>query len=412
MIEYAEWAVVAVLAIALSGHALAADEEAAETEAAAEEAPAPLPQMDDALRARLQKVVVVAGAYEAQQAVTGSYQQQREGGLAGARRGGQIGQIGVVRDIYGVPVGYGMRIRLLEIAGQLFGGANGLTEAEMQRFRDGLTRELANNAEAQLNDDSLATDVFWRVREAPGVQPKILNADKQVPADTDAVIHVGLTGMTIAVDEDRATITTHGLVTVEDSATGKVAYQSNVSYADTDTLKGWSANDYAAWHSYAIYAKHYLAAEIGALLYERKEVPLALQPAPSDGVKADKKDAWRAETRTATPTLAWQLDDSTAGEGFELTGYDIEIFDASRRVFGDSGVTASQYTLPVPLEACKTYHWSVRPHYRVDGKPYVGEWMRREGGQLTANGSAGVQASAATSFLYDFPAIEMHCRLR
>ncbi len=64
----------------------------------------------------------------------------------------------------------------------------------------------------------------------------------------------------------------------------------------------------------------------------------------------------------------------------------------------------------MPLEACKTYRWSVRPSYhRADGR-INGEWMRRPVAAGKGNGNVGRAISEAHAYIQDFASFEVDCK--
>ena len=401
-------AFLASLLIVVPSTAWPDDDSETAAEPAVSEQTVPLPRMGDAERAAAEHIVVLPGTYEPIREVTGSYDRQTDGLVGGIQKGRQLGRI--VYDIYGIPVGY--QIPILSTLGGIFGGAKGLSEEEVQKFRDRLTRDLANQADLQLNDDALASDVFWRIRNQPALKPKILNRGSEIPAQTDTVLHVGLIGLTIAVEEDRATLATAAVATVSNAKSGQKLYQIDAFYKDTDVLKDWVDNDYAAWRSYAVYARHQLGLEIAANLFERGDAQLRLEPVDTPDFKPDKKDPWRSTTKKRQPRLAW---DATPVEGVpqpDGVAFDVAVFDATQMVFAERGLTTNEFSLPVALEPCGDYRWSIRPVYRDGDRVYYGEWLRRNDGRDTENGLTGNNASVATAFLYDFPAFEVHCKAR
>jgi len=71
------------------------------------------------------------------------------------------------------------------------------------------------------------------------------------------------------------------------------------------------------------------------------------------------------------------------------------------------------------IDACKTYRWSVRPTYHVDGAIKYGEWMKiipdaetdteSETELEFENGIAGRRASVAPAYIQDFASLKIEC---
>ena len=114
---------------------------------------------------------------------------------------------------------------------------------------------------------------------------------------------------------------------------------------------------------------------------------------------------------TAATTWQWQLG------GTVNTGYDVEIYDNRRLVYAERRVPDPVHTLSYGIEACKSYRWSVRPTYRLDGQVRYGEWMRAKpqagADDVTAapsgNGNIGRKASQAPAYIQDFALLTIKC---
>jgi hypothetical protein len=66
----------------------------------------------------------------------------------------------------------------------------------------------------------------------------------------------------------------------------------------------------------------------------------------------------------------------------------------------------------MPLEACKSYRWSVRPTYVKDGRKFHGSWMRKGAQTAAGNGNVGRAVSVAHAYIQDFASLEVDCRAR
>ncbi len=367
--------------------------------------------MSEDYRASVTKIVVLPGATLAGAGVTGSYQRETLGLLDGIDHGRGVGSI--VKDIYGIPIG--LSIPILSLPGAIVGGVSGASKRAVQDFRDALTKDLSDSADVQLSDDALATDVFWRLRDVETLDPKIFATTTPIPDDTDALLYVSYSGSTIDVQEDEAVLTMSATASLTRRSDGMYLYERQVHYQDRDKLQNWTENNSAAWHDFAAYARHYLGREIAAQLYERVDVQSELRPRKTATVVPDKKDEWHAVSKTTTPTFAWDLnlesDESQALWVGELAAVDIayefEIYDQHQIIYGAKDIREPQFKLDLELEACKTYRWTVRPSFRIDGELRFGEWMRWD--EDSANGNDGKAAATASAYIYDFASLEIKC---
>jgi len=370
--------------------------------------------MAESLRASVERVVVLPTASPANSAVTGSYKNETDGLIGGMAKGSEIGR-GVGTDVGGIPVR--IPIPILTLPGALIGGVAGASKKEVQDFRDRLTKSLAEAASQPLSNDALASDVFWSLRNKPGLDSKVMTLTAPVPEDTDAILYVSLVNVAIDVQGDDAIITTTADATLRRLSDGTNLYEKEVQYQDRDTLGNWTENDNALWRDYANFARHYIGREISAEIFERVDLRHELRPTKSDGVKQVKKNEWHGVSRSPSPTLGWELsvhDDNAygtwPGEVDESDiFYDIEIYDMHRPVYSAKGVPEPRHRLTEELETCKTYRWSVRPSYHVDGDVKYGEWMRFEMDTDTGKGSIGIKASEAPAYIQDFALLDIRC---
>ena len=362
----------------------------------------------------LVKIVVLPGASPASGAVTGSYRKETDGLLDGVDSGREIGVFR--KDVGGIPISF--PIPILTIPGMIFGGLSGTIKREIQDFRDAMTESLAESAATPLTNDALATDVFWRLREVSGLKPKVFALTTPIPEDTDAILYVSFSDASIEVDDKTATIIFTATATLRRHSDGQHLYENQIYYQDSDTLGNWTENETAAWRDYANYARHYLGREIVAELFERVEVQQVLTPEETDTVSPVKKQEWQGVTKSRTPTLAWNL--GLAGDDQQVPwaktineadiSYDLEIYDKHQLIYSARKVEGQQHTVEVELDDCKTYRWTVRPSYPVDGARRFGEWMRSN--PDTANGNVGTAASEAAAYIYDFASLEIKCGRR
>ena len=371
--------------------------------------------MPEEVRSSLRKIVVLPIASPADQAVTGDYKNATKGFAGGMASGSEIGK-GIQTEVGGIPVG--IPFPILTMPGALVGGISGFTKREIQEFRDGLTRDLAEASSQPLTNDAIASDVFWGLKKVPTLEPKLIAPSTPVSEDTDAILYVSLSNITIDVQGKEAIITTSANATLRRLRDGSDVYIADVKYQDRDTLSNWNENDHALWHDYVNFAKHYLGREISAELFDRVELQLEIKPAKSATIKKVKKNDWVGISKTSTPTLAWELK-LLGGNDYgpwasEISAanisYDVEIYDMDRLVYAANRIPNASHTVVDELEPCKTYRWSVRPSYSLGADHRFGEWMRSNAGNDTGNGGTGKAASVAPAYIYDFASLEIKCR--
>lgn len=414
----AAWPAVAVVVAIVSGPVAYGQSGAAELSAAGDESVPVLPtHMSEALRASIDKVVIIGGASPARNDVTGSYEKATPGLVGGMDEGSRVGTIS--KDIGGVPIN--IPIPILSQAGMIVGGISGVTKREIQEFRDALTKDLAQAADQPLTSLALASDVYFALQKLHNLESRVFAQTTPVPEDTDAILYVNVTSLTIDVDGKDAVLTTSADATLRRLADGWDIFKTEARYQDRDTLGNWTGNDNALWRAYANFARHYLAREIAAEIFARVMLNHELRPRESDTVDRVKRNNWQGITRSTTPTLAWELTlqgGNSYGAWAESIDesdidYDVEIYDARSLVYAEPQVPDPSHTVLYELEPCKTYRWSVRPSYRVGNDVKYGEWMRfktNSGGDGdTGNGNIGRQASVAPAYTQDFAQLEVKC---
>ncbi len=375
-----------------------------------------LPQMPEEARRSVRKIVVLPMESPAGQAVTGDYRNETPGFGVGAAQGSEIGK-GIQTEVGGIPVG--IPFPILTLPGAIVGGVSGYTQREIQDFRDGLTRDLAEAASQPLSNDSIASDVFWGLRKVPGVESRLMAPTAAIPNDTDALLYISLRDVTIDVQGKEAIIITSADATLRRVSDGSDIYRTRVEYEDRDTLSNWNRDEHALWHDYVNFAKHYIGREISAELFHRMGLKHEIRPAKSKSIKKIKKNDWAGVSKSSTPTLAWELV-LDGGDPLALAGtmskadisYDVEIYDMDGPVYSARDIPTTSHAVLEDLEPCKTYRWSVRPSFRSAGDLKYGEWMRADAGEKTANGGKGIAASEAPAYIYDFASLEIKCRRR
>ena len=370
--------------------------------------------MSEALRSSVKKVVVLPGQSPVVQTTTGSYEKQTAGLAGGVEAGSRIGQ-GVGTEVG--PVSMRIPVPILTMPGALIGGITGKTQREIQEFRDALTDDLADSASQPLTNDALASDVFWSIRRLPSLDSKVLTPTAALPEDTDAVLYVGLSDITIDVQGNDAVITTSASATLRRKSDGEHLFESKAIYQDRDDLKNWTKNDKALWHEYANFARHYIGREISAQVFDRVDLKHELKPTADKTIKRVKKSDWHGVSRTLTPTLSWQLS-LLGGDAYGAwtdaideadIAYDVEIYDSRRLVYSARAVREPRHTVEEALDACTNYRWSVRPSYKIGGDLRFGAWMRRGSGTNRGQANIGRQASEAPAYTQDFALLNIKC---
>lgn len=365
-------------------------------------------------RTSIRKIVVLPGVLPSSGAVTGSYQKKTDGLIGGIDKGGEIGIFR--KEVGGIPIGF--PIPVLRQLGQLFGGVSGTIKRQTQEFRDSLTKDLAESTSSPLSNDALATDVFWRLRDVPGIEPKVFALTTPIPEDTDAILYVSFSDSSIFAEGNKATLVFSATAVLQRVSDGEHLYENVIHYRDTDTLTNWTKNDKAAWQNYANYARHYVGREIVAELFERVDVRQSLQPLPTDTVKNVKQEVWQSVTRSTRPTLAWQLQLDDGDEqlpwaksaNITEVSYELEIYDLQQLVYAQKGISTPSHTIANELQDCQTYRWTVRPAYRVGSAVRYGQWMRS--GVSPANGNNGSASAIAAAYIHDFAKLEVKCGRR
>jgi hypothetical protein len=374
------------------------------------------PHLSEEVRASVKKLIVLPGTGPIDEATTGSYEKQTAGLYGGAEKGSRAGR-GVGTEIG--PVSMRIPIPILTIPGAIVGGIAGKTQRAIQDFRDRLTEDLEKAENQSLSSDALASDVFWSLRRLPKLDSRIFALTTPIPEDTDAVLYVGIEGITIDVQEKDAVISTTATATLRRLSDGVHLYEEKVSYEDRDTLANWTANGNALWHSYANYARHYLGREISAKAFDRVNLKHELMPVESANVKRVKRNNWRGVSKSSTPTLAWELKLAGGDNYGEWTkeidpsriAYDVEIYDMQRLVYAAKDVPQASHMVEEELP-CKPLRWSVRPYYRVAEGRKFGEWMRLGPPGQNSKANVGRRASEAPAYIQDFATLTLKCKRR
>ncbi|MGI9271200.1 MAG: hypothetical protein ACR2QT_05450 [Woeseiaceae bacterium] len=367
--------------------------------------------MSEALRASIEKVVVVPGDSPAERAVAGDYQKPTDGLYGGLATGAGMGTVST--DIGPVIVNF--PIPILQLPGMIFGGLKGSTQREIQEFRDALVKDLVKAPSKPLSNEKIALDVYSDIRKLPDIDSNLFAPTTPIPEDADVVVYVSIKEIGINVEKNVAIITTTAKATVTRVSDETDIYGREVQYQDRDTLSNWTDNDNVVWRDYTNFARHYIGREFSSEVFHTVAVKHTLVPTKSGDVSVVKKNPWQGTSKKLSPTLAWdlalpghELDPAwVAGLGKSEILFDVEIYDLQRPVYSATGISASQHKVTAPLDACKSYKWSVRPSYQVEGETKYGIWMRAD--TADGNGNIGRKASAAPAFLQDFASLDIKC---
>ena len=370
----------------------------------------PLQQMPDEVRDAVSRIVILPTAGSSNESITGTYDQETLGLAGGMARGAEVGSVPV--EVGHVPIR--VPIPIVREIGMLVGAVTGARQRTIQDMRDRMVDDLAHAVDQPLSNIALATDVFWGLRETATVEPKLFAQTTPIPEDTDAILYVHLDQVTLNVQEDEVIVSTSAVARVQKYSDGSTLYRATAMYEDRDELKNWAKNDYALWRAYSEYARHYIARELTAILYDRVAVGHKLRPARHESIKPGPTGAWSGTTRQLTPTLAWDFELVGSAEATDgaTVAWDLEIYDELRPVYQALKLPATEHTLEVPLEACKTYRWSVRPTYAKGGVTKSGTWMRRKFAGTHGNGNSGRAISQAHAYVQDFAVLEVDCKAR
>ncbi len=390
-------AIVVTISIFAVGLALAADEKVLGQA---------VPHMSDSVRTSVSKIVILPSDGSSSESVKGTYDRTTDGVLGGMAAGAGIGTIPV--EVGPVPIG--IPIPILRELGMIAGAITGGADRKLQEFRDGLTEDLRDAVDQPLTNDSLANDVYWGLRRVGELQPKLFALTTPIPEDTEALLYVAITDLSINVQKNEAIISTTALTRLERYSDGSTLYRSEITYQDRDTLSNWTKNDAILWREYRNFARHYIGREISALLYERIGVNHDVVPGESDSIRVNKKDSWQGTTKTRTPTLIWQSDLDDSGIDPANITWDLEIYDRQRPIYSASRIRGLSHVPAVPLEACGDLYWTVRPTYSINGDTKVGRWMRKAPDGGASNGNVGRSISTAHAYLQDFAVLDVACK--
>ena len=377
----------------------------------------PLARMPESVRSSIESVVVIAGQSPTTQEVTGTYNEDTPGLIGGMDEGAKAGTIS--KEIGPVPINY--RIPIISDITTIFGGLSGAAKEQLQELRDEMTENLAQTGNHPLTNDGMALDVFWSLQDLPHLESRLYAATTPIAEDTDAILYVAINGVKIDVQGKDAIITTEAGATLQRFSDNRVLYSTIVRYQDRDNLENWTKDNKALWRTYANYARHYLGRALSADAFKTIEMEHELLPAESESAQLARRNKRQLISETVMPTLAWSLELPEDGTNVAWAGtfnesgiyYDLEIFDARQLVYAEEKIADPSHTLAYEIEPCRTYRWSVRPAYHVDGAVWYGEWMRFDSGDEIdpefGKGLVGRKASDAPAYTQDFAELKIEC---
>ena len=289
----------------------------------------------------------------------------------------------ITKEVGGVPIYF--PIPGTALPGAILGGIIGLSQREIQAFRDELTEQMLNSDSPPLRSDGLALDAFWEIRrQEPLLESHLYSTNLDIPEDADAVVLTDFNDLSIEIDGKEAVITTSVVARVQFPGDDRSVYETIISYRDRDTLDNWTADGNALWLSYQNFARHYLGRAVGEDLFTRIAIDHDVVPVASVDTSIRGKNPRHLETDATVPTLAWHmtLDERPADEDRAdliergRVTWDIEIFDDRQLVYDAKELPEPRHALAWALEPCSTYRWSVRPRFQTEDRIRFGEWMR------------------------------------
>lgn len=368
--------------------------------------------MPESIRSKISSVAVQASETPPVLNVGGDYGSElpkvSDAAAAGARDGaGFTGDL-VTEDpraLLFVPI----VLPLAMIAGSVVGAAGGKIEQEVRKYRDGLTEEMLDESNPVLPSAKLAAELERLVDAARGVEVA-------GTSEADARLTVTLSEIGVKTDGNDAEMSaTANLVLQTDD--GETLYTHSITYSERDSLRNWTKNDNAQWEQFTANARHYLARNAAAQLFETIVTRHVLRPTGNNSYNIKKAGlAWSGQARTDTPTLSWDFV-LLGGDDYDGTDiadnparYDLEIYDGSRLVYAARDLEATSHEVANPLPACKRLRWSVRPILQVNGQQRAAEWMRRASAAERAFGYQGATfGEGVREFMEGFAELKTRC---
>ena len=374
--------------------------------------------MPEADRASITSLVIIPAADSAISGVGGDYMKRSHvlsGAWIGAWHGNQIGLL-VCVFLLGCVIEPDL-VGISTAIGALAGVSAAAIANNIQEFRDKLASSLEKAAIPPFDNDVLANYVYSYIKDIDYTDTKLIGATVPLPKSVDSVLLVGIDGLEITLDGKYAAFELTVSAWLRNVGSGATIRSNGYTYTDRDTLTNWTDNDSALVASYLNLARHYFGQEIAAEFLHKVELRHVLRPLNSDSVSGMGGADWRGRATSDSPTLAWELvllgDDPYGRWTLSLDEddieYDLQIFDWRDLVYMETQIAEPVHRLEIALEDCTTLRWTVRPHYKFNGKTRAGEWMRYHSDDSVEAGNIGNEASVEPAYLKGLPTLDTRC---
>ena len=301
------------------------------------------------------------------------------------------------------------------IVGSIGGAAAAKIRQEIQEFRDELTEELTTDSNPPLGGNILAGALQSRLANSHDFETILISHDDPPSPDIDAIVDIRVKDLTIMVENNDAIMITSAVAELRLIDGDRVVYHKALSFSEKNTLSNWVKDENALWADYVYRARRHFTRAISNDFFEEILLRHVLRPTRNeDSQEKAGSSLWSTVVKTQTPTFSWELillgDDAYGSWTEDIDAadatYELEVYDDGDLVYSANNVSTPYHQVQTDLEGCKTYSWSVRPHYQIDGKTRTGEWMnytKRSSG-LFRSGSA-----ETPDFWKDFPQLEIRC---
>jgi hypothetical protein len=300
------------------------------------------------------------------------------------------------------------------IVGSIGGAAAAKIQKEIQEFRDDLTAKLTEESNPPLGGDILAAALHSRLEKSRDIETILIAANTPVPAGADAIVDIRVSDLTMVVEKSDAIMITTAVAELRLTENDPAVFYKSLSFSDRDSLSNWVKDENALWTNYVERATQHFTKTIRDEFFEEIYLRHVLRPTKSDSSSRSEKRLWSEIVKTATPTFTWELillgGDAYGAWTEDIDAasatYELEIYDDGNLVYAANNLPTPYHEVQRELEVCKTYSWSVRPHYQIDGMTRTGEWMKY------ASRSAGVfrsHRSETPEFWSNYPELKIRC---
>ena len=372
--------------------------------------------MSEELRESVRTVLVVPSDIPATLSVEGDYKKDVPTPGEGARSGAGAGAAATGEMIAEDPRGILLAPIIFPIAvivGTVGGAAAAKIQQEIQEFRDELTDDLKDGTNKPLGSTVLAAALRSRLKKTPDFEPLKPPVDSELQVDADAILDVRVTNLTILVSGNNATMTTTAVASLRRSPDDPVEYHKFYRYSRKENLSDWVRDDNLLWKTYVGHALRHINRRISNDFFETILLRHVLRPTANETPSNDSSlRVWDRTIKTATPILSWELfllGEDPYGEWADQIDtadvtYELEIFDRGKLVYAENDIQSTRYELQEALPECRKYDWSVRPHYKFEGKTRSGEWMR-----FLSGSERRAIRSETSDFWLGFPEFTIRC---